>query len=473
MSPQRTLLFASLLGAASLAPPAALSQEEATPEVTAPVQTAAPAPQGRSVEEAYQREFAFLEAQRRELERLIEQTRNRNAQARDALANEVDALQRSVVRLDSDADRIEEQVNTSEEQALANADNREILAATFQQAGVTLDQYDIKTLDTDAFAGMADDQKVAALFNEGVALVEKLGTIRRETGVFYTAEGTEISGEILRVGNIAAYGSGTDVASVLAPAGGDRLKVWPAGDPEAVRSVMAGSAGASIPVFLFESLASEVETKEAKTVFDIISDGGTIGWIIVTLGLIGLLLCVLRFFFLRGASTGAGKLADRVGGMVRDGRQTEALEYCRDKKSAPARVVAAAIRNLEKDRDHIEDIVSESILHESPHLNRFGVFILVIAAVAPLLGLLGTVTGMISTFEIITEFGTGDPKLLSGGIAIALVTTELGLIVAIPMLLLGNMLSSWSEGIKDQMEKAALHVINVSQDRKAQLKAAA
>jgi biopolymer transport protein ExbB len=67
---------------------------------------------------------------------------------------------------------------------------------------------------------------------------------------------------------------------------------------------------------------------------------------------------------------------------------------------------------------------------------------------------------MITTFDIITEFGTGDPKLLSGGISIALVTTEVGLAVAIPTLLLGNVLSSWAENIKGGMEKGALRVIN-------------
>jgi biopolymer transport protein ExbB len=121
----------------------------------------------------------------------------------------------------------------------------------------------------------------------------------------------------------------------------------------------------------------------------------------------------------------------------------------------------SALRNIDRDRDHIEDIVSESILHESAQLNRFGSLIIVIATVSPLLGLLGTVTGMISTFDIITEFGTGDPKLLSSGISIALVTTEVGLAVAIPALLFGNVLSGWAERIKDDMEKAALRAINI------------
>jgi biopolymer transport protein ExbB len=72
---------------------------------------------------------------------------------------------------------------------------------------------------------------------------------------------------------------------------------------------------------------------------------------------------------------------------------------------------------------------------------------------------------MITTFDIITEFGTGDPKLLSGGISIALITTEIGLIVAIPALIFGNLLSGWAENIKDSMEKAALRVINLEQAR--------
>jgi biopolymer transport protein ExbB len=150
-----------------------------------------------------------------------------------------------------------------------------------------------------------------------------------------------------------------------------------------------------------------------------------------------------------------------VGHLVSEGKLEAALEASRQLKGATYRVLAAAVRNLERDRAHIEDIISEQILHESTYLNRFGSLIMVIAAVAPLLGLLGTVTGMISTFDIITEFGTGDPKLLSGGISIALVTTEIGLAVAIPALIFGNLLSGWAESIKDEMEKTALHVINL------------
>ena len=105
--------------------------------------------------------------------------------------------------------------------------------------------------------------------------------------------------------------------------------------------------------------------------------------------------------------------------------------------------------------DHAETIV----LNEKSRLERFGTAILVIAAVAPLLGLLGTVTGMIGTFEMITEHGTGDPKMLSGGISEALITTQLGLVVAIPMVLLGNTLNTWGNRILGRLEAGILMAV--------------
>jgi biopolymer transport protein ExbB len=192
--------------------------------------------------------------------------------------------------------------------------------------------------------------------------------------------------------------------------------------------------------------------------------GGIIGFVILALGAVAMVLVVLRAVFLHRAGSSINRTMDAVAPHVRAHRVEEAIAAAKRFKGSAARVVTASLRNLDRDREHLEDIVSESILHESTHLNRFGSVITMIAAVAPLLGLLGTVTGMIQTFDVITEFGTSDPKLLSGGSATALVTTELGLIVAIPCLLLGNLLGGWAERIKDDMEKAALKVINLYQD---------
>lgn len=468
-------LALAALAAGQLAAPG-FAQEEGAPDPAIAAEVAGPPPQPApavSIDDAYAREFAFLEAQRRELTRRIEQTRIRNAEARASLQTDVDRAQNTVLALDQRLTRLNEQVTQSQEQIALNAENREILAATYQQAGATLEQEGISALDEEPFLSSDDAERVQILFEEGLVLIQQLSTIRRGTGSFYRTDGAEVTGQILRVGNIAAYGKAGEVAGVLAPAGGGRLKVWPANVTDGVEAVLAGRGPEVIPVFLFESLAKSVQPREKKGPIDVINDGGTIGWVIVWLGLVGLVMIILRIVFLQRSGSKISVLSDRVAPFVRSGDTDQALSFLRGKSNSPARVMTAALRNLDKDRDHIEDIVSEAILHESATLNRFGTAILVIAGVAPLLGLLGTVTGMISTFDIITEFGTGDPKLLSGGIAIALVTTELGLIVAIPTLLIGNLLSGWSEGIKDDMEKAALHIINISQDRKGQLKAVA
>jgi biopolymer transport protein ExbB len=245
------------------------------------------------------------------------------------------------------------------------------------------------------------------------------------------------------------------------------LKVWSASSPETAQLLANGRSPDVLDIFLYESIQKAIEEKAGKTLMGVINSGGTIGWIIVGLGGLAALLIILRVVFLRGASASTGKVDRKIGDLVEQGKLDEALAATKKLKGSTSRVVAAAVRNLTRDREHIEDIISEQILHESAHLNRFGAFIIVIAAVAPLLGLLGTVTGMIATFDIITEFGTGDPKLLSSGISIALVTTELGLAVAIPALIFGNLLSGWAESIKDDMEKAALHVINRYKQRKS------
>jgi biopolymer transport protein ExbB len=213
-------------------------------------------------------------------------------------------------------------------------------------------------------------------------------------------------------------------------------------------------------MFLYENVSKEIEDVIEKSALDVVDSGGIIGWVIVVLGVIGLLLAILRSFFLISASSTTDTLAKDTLGVLLSGGVDKALEFLKSKKGSTARLLKATVRNLDRNREHIEDIVAESILHESSRLDKFGSVILVMAAVAPLLGLLGTVTGMIATFDIITEFGTGDPKLLSSGISIALVTTELGLIVAIPLLMIGNLLGGWAERVKDHMEHSALHLIN-------------
>jgi len=123
-------------------------------------------------------------------------------------------------------------------------------------------------------------------------------------------------------------------------------------------------------------------------------------------------------------------------------------------------MLAAGAEHLDQPRDLIEEVMYEKVLVTRLQLHRFLPFISISAASAPLLGLLGTVTGIINTFKLITVFGSGDVKTLSGGISEALITTEFGLIVAIPSLLIHAFLSRKANGVISQMEKAAVTFMN-------------
>ena len=438
----------------------ALAQDPA-PATAAPAAAAAPRV---SLDQAYKKEFAFLEAQKRELSARIAEVKRQFENDRTRLEGEAHALEGAALAAKSEAEALSDAMVKAEQAALANADNADMLAATFDQARATLDSFGNAALKTDAFAALDEAAKLQTLFDAASSTLGGLSGIRREPGSFFLADGTEVSGTIVRYGNIAAFGVSQGGSGALAPAGGGRFRLWDAPASAAAEALAQGKHPATLPAYLFENANIAVVEPEKKTIWGEVRKGGLIGYVILSLGLVALILVALRAAFLQAAGASITKIYDAVAPRVRAHRPEEAIDTAKRFKGSAARVVTAALRNLDRDREHLEDIVSESILHESTHLNRFAGIITMIAAVAPLLGLLGTVTGMIQTFDVITEFGTSDPKLLSGGIATALVTTELGLIVAIPCLLLGNLLGGWAERIKDDMEKAALKVINLYQD---------
>ena len=437
-------------------------EEQAAPP---PVPAANPLKTRDELQAAYQKEYAFLEAQVRDLQSRVAAFDAEATRAERDKEAAIDRIEGEYIDLQSRGERVNDLITEAERQVSAVEDSRTTLEATFLQAGSTLEPYGLEALRGEDYLSASAAEKIETLFAHTLELLGGLGRVRKEEGTFFLQDGTEVTGTLVRVGNIASYGVSGDAGGALAPAGDNRFKVWSTSSPETARALAAGEVPPVLDMFLYESSQNAIEEKAGKTILGVINSGGTIAWIIVALGALAGILIILRVFFLRSASASTGRVAQQVGPLVKAGKRKEALKTCKKLKGATARVVASAVRNLDKDRTHIEDIISEQILHESAHLNRFGAFIIVIAAVAPLLGLLGTVTGMISTFDIITEFGTGDPKLLSSGISIALVTTEVGLAVAIPALIFGNLLSGWAESIKDEMEKAALHVMNQYKDK--------
>lgn len=194
--------------------------------------------------------------------------------------------------------------------------------------------------------------------------------------------------------------------------------------------------------------------------------GGPIVWPILGLAVIALVIVISRVVFLQRVHANTDRFMGEVNGMVARGDWVGAEDYVARNGRSGSPVIAiikAGLGVRDRDRETVENVLQESILHQLPRVERGLSALAVLGAVAPLLGLLGTVTGMINTFRVITLFGTGDPKLMSGGISEALVTTELGLAVAIPIMLLHTYLSRRSDAIIGQMEEKAVQMANLIQ----------
>jgi biopolymer transport protein ExbB len=141
---------------------------------------------------------------------------------------------------------------------------------------------------------------------------------------------------------------------------------------------------------------------------------------------------------------------------VRANDKERAVALTQKMKGMAGRMLRAGAEVLDQPRELIEEAMFEKMLEAKTSLNRFLPFVAVTAACAPLLGLLGTVTGIIATFNLMTVFGSGDIKMLSSGISEALITTEYGLYVAIPCVLMHSFLSRKAKGIADKMEQVAV-----------------
>lgn len=174
--------------------------------------------------------------------------------------------------------------------------------------------------------------------------------------------------------------------------------------------------------------------------------GGIIGYIILTLGLGGLAIVIARLIYLT-----------RMGGKVET--QLSELDTPRDDNPL-GRILKTTLDAKQIDPESLEALLDEAILKEIPPIERGQSLVKLLTAVAPLLGLLGTVTGMIQTFQSISLFGTGDPKLMAGGISQALVTTMLGLAVAIPLLFLHSLLVNRSRTLIQILEEQSAGLIS-------------
>ena len=272
------------------------------------------------------------------------------------------------------------------------------------------------------------------------------GEVRRFEHPVVTSAGKEVEKEVTRLGafNLVADGkylqfvpeTGRVVEYGRQPGGRhlDRLEQLGAAD--------AGErAWASLDPTRGQLLSLLVQAPNLR---ERVQQGGMIGFIIICLGAAVVLTAVIRLVYLLVVQY-------RINRQMADPENPG--------RNPLGRVLAAYRQEKGQDINTLELKVGEAVLREVPRMNRGLSFIKITAAIAPLMGLLGTVTGMIITFQAITLFGAGDPKLMAGGISQALVTTVLGLTVAIPTLLLHNLVQTRADHINDILEQEGVAIV--------------
>jgi biopolymer transport protein ExbB len=312
--------------------------------------------------------------------------------------------------------------------------------------------------DIDDISAMA-----GVLFEE----VRRGGEVALRETTFTGRDGERATGRVLTLGKFtAAYDDGDEYGFLRWSVDEQGFVALPAlpsrGVAGELRRYMRGESE-TVPVDISGGAALRQAGRDRGLV-DQIRDGGPLVWPILAIALAGLVIVVERFLFLRRVHGNTNDLMREVHALADAGDWAgcESLVEAHHGKGWPvARVLRAGLAARDASRETLESVLQEAILHELPRLERALALLRIFGVVAPLLGLLGTVTGMITTFRVITIFGTGDPRLMSGGISEALVTTELGLAVAIPIMLLHTLLSRRVDHIVGDIEEKSVQLINL------------
>jgi len=314
--------------------------------------------------------------------------------------------------------------------------------------------------DIEDISGMA-----ATLFDE----MELSGEVGLREASFVGRDGQEQVGEVMTLGAFTAIYRASDGGEVgfLRYSQSERKlfalsALPPSGMARALRGYMDGRSE-SATIDISGGAALRQITQEVG-LWEHLLLGGPIVYPILALGVAALIIVACRLIFLNRVHGNT----DRIMGEVSTFASRGDWEGCeaivrkhKDKKMPVIEVVADGLAARDEDRATLESVMQEAILREFPRVERGLSMLAVFGAVAPLLGLLGTVTGMIETFRVITLYGTGDPRLMSSGISEALITTELGLTVAIPIMLFHTFLSRRANAIIGEMEEKAVHLSNI------------
>ncbi|MFU8779490.1 MAG: MotA/TolQ/ExbB proton channel family protein [Kiritimatiellia bacterium] len=402
--------------------------------------------------------------------------------AREPLAQELAALQEEAAGLRAEMERLQRMRQQGEQDQARLQQRAAIARESYQYAETLVTEY-ARSLDTrvgvteavvlvdhltpirDQFADVGVEE-FPVLVAQLLALAEEWNTKRLGghvvAGVALDAEGLARAGSFAVFGPVAFFAAdAADTAGIALPRLG---RLEPGMHPleragaRAVHGLLAGAA-AHIPTDVTGGDAIRIEQSRV-TIVARLRKGGFVMIPLLLTGLVALLLAVWKAVALGCLHHAVNADLGELPLLLQRGDIAQVQALLSGVKAPLADIVQEAVAHRDTQREHLEEILHEHVVGVLPQAERHLGTLAVLGGVAPLLGLLGTVTGMIHTFQLVTLFGSGDARMLSGGISEALITTETGLVIAVPVLLVQAFLARGARSAVATLERQALTLVN-------------
>ncbi|MEX0915941.1 MAG: MotA/TolQ/ExbB proton channel family protein [Wenzhouxiangellaceae bacterium] len=416
--------------------------------------------QPRTLEEVVramqQERQAVAEANREREERFRRQETNREEELR-RIRNQVDEAESEASELEDLRNRLDRDLTELRDQLAERQGEFGELFGVARAAAADLDEQLSSSLISTQYpnrghelADMAQSDSLPTIEQlEGLwfTLLQEMteqGNVARFQADVVGNDNSSTSETVVRIGPFTAFGDRGYLVLT-----GDTLRYLArqpgGGAVAAARRVMNHTGPGVVRGMIDPSLGSLLGlVTQTPTLRERIDQGGWIGYAIIVVAILGILLAVYRWLVLTLTSM---KVRQQMG------------KHEPNDSNPLGRIQAAFDEHKGEDRETLQLHLDDAVLKELPPLERGLNLVKVLAAVAPLMGLLGTVIGMIVTFQAITLFGTGDPKLMAGGISQALITTVLGLIAAVPLLILHAFASSTSRRLGQILEEQSTSLV--------------
>lgn len=399
---------------------------------------------------------------------------------RRVLSSAVEAARREVAALREQTRQLRRRTAEDEKARAARAEVLERRRTEFQYLAGLLDDYqrgaatrlneaEAAHLLVDAappLAGLSPDQwptAVTTLFQRATHRLDARWGGWRFPSVVLDAAGIEVSGAVFSFGPIACFVSDdrTRAGWLSTRFGQGQPSLDEESGPDTLNALRALAEGRETLVPLDVTGGKAIKVARARTtVADDLRKGGFVMWPLVGVGALAILLALWKTIDLLRLRSRAGPDWEQALARLRSDGPDAALACTRALPEPLRSLAGEAVNCRAEPRAQLEEILHEHLVGFLPRLERHLGTLAVLGGIAPLLGLLGTVTGMIHTFQLVTIFGSGDAKLLSGGISEALITTKYGLIIAVPVLLVHAALARRARAVLAALEQTAVGMVN-------------